>query len=274
MKLKKLLKNKLTGNELDVLPSSFDVVGDILVFSEFPPELFKKESVIGQVLLDHFNQINVVCKKTKRYSGKYRTPKLKIIAGQRRKEAEYKENNIRLRLNLENVYFSPRLSNERKRIYQLVKPSENILAMFSGCAVYPIVISKNTKAKKIYAIEINPVAHKYAEENLRLNKVSNVVLIRGDVRKTIPKIKQKFDRILMPLPKGAENFLDLTLKVLRKGTIIHFYTFSNEREIVSMKKKIIDYYKSKNKKIRISNIVKCGQYSPRTFRYCIDFKIL
>ncbi|MBI2652913.1 class I SAM-dependent methyltransferase family protein, partial [Candidatus Woesearchaeota archaeon] len=41
--LKYYLKNKLTNKELKLVPSSFDVVGDILIFSEFPKELAKKE---------------------------------------------------------------------------------------------------------------------------------------------------------------------------------------------------------------------------------------
>ena len=86
-------------------------------------------------------------------------------------------------MNVEKVYFSPRLSEERKRIFQQVKNNETILVMFSGIAVYPIVISKNTKAKAIVGIEINPIAHKYALENLKLNKISNVKLFLDDVKK-------------------------------------------------------------------------------------------
>ena len=40
--------------------------------------------------------------------------------------------------------------------------------------------------------------------------VNNIKLIKGDVKKVIPKLvklKQKFDRILMPLPKRAEDFI-------------------------------------------------------------------
>ena len=69
--------------------------------------------------------------------------------------------------------------------------------MFSGSGVYPVVISKNTKAKEIYGIEINPIAHKYAEENIKLNKLKNIKLFCGDVKKTIPKLNRKFDRIFL-----------------------------------------------------------------------------
>ena len=271
MKLKKALEKKLTKKELVLLPSSFDVVGDILIFADFPNELKKKEKLIGKTILSLLKNVKVVCKKTRKYSGKFRLARLKIIAGARRKGTEHKENNIRLKLNVEKVYFSSRSNNERKRINILVKKGENILVMFSGAAPYPINISKNTKANGIYGIEINPVAHKYALENLKLNKVDNVKLFLGDVGKVIPKIKKKFDRILMPLPKGAEDYLDLALLKIKKKGVIHLYGFFEEENI--NKKFLNDYLKKHIKKFKILNIVKCGQFGPRIFRVCVDFRV-
>ncbi|MBW2976289.1 hypothetical protein KY347_02475 [Candidatus Woesearchaeota archaeon] len=187
-KLKDFLGKKLTKKELSLIPSSYDIVGSILIFSDFPRELVKKEKLIGEALLGQHKQIKSVFKKTESYSGKYRTPKLKLLAGENNKETIYKENNIRLKLNVEKVYFSPRLSEERKRITQQVKENEDILVMFSGCAPYPCVISKNTRAREIFGIETNPLGHKYGMENLKLNRIHNVVLINGDVRKVMPHL--------------------------------------------------------------------------------------
>ena len=272
-KLKDLLRKKLTKKELVMIPSSFDIVGNILIFSDFPEQLFKKEKIIGNEILKNYRQIKSVFKKTKKYSGKYRTPKLKLLAGENSKETIHKENNARLKLNVEKVYFSSRLSEERKRIFQQVKNNETVLVMFSGCSVYTIVIAKNTKVKEIYGVEINPTAHKYALENLKLNKTKNIKLILGDVKKILPKINKKFDRIIMPLPKGAENFLNLALNKIKKNGIIHFYCFAEENKY----KNIIDIVnkecKKSKKQCKILNIVKCGQFSPRVYRACIDFRI-
>jgi len=194
-KLKDLLKGKLTKKELNLVPASFDVVGNILIFSDFPKELSKKEKIIGKEILKSHKNIRSVFKKTKKYSGEYRTPKLKLLAGEKSKETIHTENNTRIKLNAEKVYFSSRLSTERKRIFQQVKKDETILVMFSGAAPYPLTISKNTKAKKIIGVEINPIAHKYGIENLKLNKTKNIILILGDVKKEGPKLKTKFDRV-------------------------------------------------------------------------------
>lgn len=264
--LKEVLKNKVPE---DLIPKGFEVVGDIAII-EIPEEIKNYESLIGKTLLSLHKNIKVVAKKASHYEGQFRTRKLKIIAGENRKETIHKENNVRLKLNPETCYFSPRLSTERRRIIDLIQPNEIILVMFSGVGPYPITIAKNTQAKEIIGVEINPDAHKYAEENLKLNKVKNVKLYNGDVNEVVPKLNKKFDRILMPLPKTAEEFLPLALEVSHTGTIIHMYDFLHEKDIPD---KVIEKVKNVIPKAKILNIVKCGQYSPGKFRVCIDFSV-
>ncbi len=265
--LKELLKNKLSEEEI---PRSFDIVGNIAIFSKLPNEL-KKQKLIADALLKLNKSIKTVLLKTKSFSGRYRLPKFKILAGKKTKETFYKENNCQFKLNLEKCYFSQRLANERLRIARQVKFNETILVMFSGISVYSIVISRNSKAKEIYCIEINPTAHKYALENLKLNKINNIKLFKGDVKKILPKIKLKFDRIVMPAPKNAEEYLSLIKNKIKKRTIIHFYDFSQENEFPQAS---IDKIKKVFKKIKILKSVKCGAYSPYTYRICIDFQVL
>ncbi len=273
-KLKELLKNKLTKKQLALVPSAFDMVGDLAIFSEIPKGLKSKEKLIGEALLKINNNLKVVLKKTKKYSGKFRTPKLKIIAGEKRKETDLKENNVRLKLNPEKAYFSVRLATERKRINQLVKAGESVLVMFSGIGPYSLNISKNTKAKEIYSIEINPDAIEYQKENILINKISNIHLFKGDVKKVMPKLKQKFNRILMPLPRGAEDYLGLAIKAAKKGSIIHFYDFLHENDFNKAKEKIQKACKASKKKYKIFNLVKCGHFGPGIYRICVDFRIL
>lgn len=253
------------------LPSSFDIIGDIIIIEL---EKFSKnqEKEIAKALLQTNKNIKTILKKAGHFKGEFRTRKLSYLDGENKKETIHKENNVKIKLNVEKVYFSPRLSTERKRISDQIKKKETILVMFSGSGVYPLVIAKNTQAKEIVAIEKNKIAHKYAIENQKINKINNITFIEGDVKKIIPKINKKFDRIIMPLPKGAENFLDLALLVSKKNTIIHFYDFEHENEFNNAIEKIKS--KSKNIKYEIKKIVKCGQYSPGKYRLCVDFQII
>ncbi len=268
------LSKFFTKEEIEEFPSSFDVIGETIVI-EIPEILEKKEEKIAEILLKNNKKIKTILKKAGVFEGEFRTRKLKFLAGVSTKEAVYRENNVMIKLNLEKVYFSSRLATERKRIAQQVKTGEEILVMFSGCAPYPLVLSKNTDAKMIYGIEINPIAHKYADENVKLNKLPNIRLFNGDVKEIVPKINKKFDRILMPLPKSAEDFLDTAFLAAKKGTIIHFYDFQREDKIPEATiEKIDKACRRNNLKYKVLNVVKCGQYAPREFRVCVDFQIL
>lgn len=255
-------KKKLTSEDLKKIPKSFDVIGGILIFTDFPKELKSKEKLVGNYLLNKFKNIITVTKKTKKYSGKLRTAKLKVIAGEKNKETLHIESGIKLKVNPEKVYFSPRSGTERLRIAKLVKKGEDILVMFSGIAPFPLVISKHSNANEIYAIELNKQGHKYAKENIKLNKIKNIVAIQGDVRKKIPN--KKFDRIIMPLPKDAENYLSLALKNLKPTGTIHLYTFEKQENFNKLKEK----YKKYNIKL-----IKAGTPAPRKYRVCLDLSL-
>jgi tRNA (guanine37-N1)-methyltransferase len=272
-KIKVILKNVLTKKEKVVLRGGYDVVGDIAII-EVPTELAKKEGLIAKTLLNMHKNITVVTKKSGSHKGIFRLQKLKILAGEKRKETVHKENNVRLKLNLEKTYFSPRMAAERKRIAQQVKKGERILVMFSGCAPYPLVIAKNSRAKEVYGVEINPVAHRYGLENVKLNKIANVNLLLGDVKKIVPKLKKKFDRVVMPLPKSGANYLNLAITAVKVGGIVHFYDFLNEKDVPTKAiKKIGAICKRLKKKYKIMKWVKCGQLAPRAYRVCVDFKL-
>ena len=77
----------------------------------------------------------------------------------------------------------------------------------------------------------------------------------------------------MPLPKGAEDFLDLALSVSKKGTLIHFYDFEHESEIKKAEDKVRMACNINKVQCKIKETVKCGQYSPGKFRLCVDFMI-
>ncbi len=267
-----LLKGKLTKKELSLIPRSQEIVGSIMIL-EIPEELQKKEKIIAEAYLRLQKQAQTIVKKTQIHTGIYRTRKVKILAGKKTKETIHHENGINLKLHLEKTYFTSRLANERLRIAKLVQPEEEILVMFSGVAPYPLVIAKNSPAKIIYGIEINPFAHQYALQNIALNKMENKIIVyEGDVLKIAPSLKHKFDRIIMPLPKTGEEFLPLALPKLNAQGSIHFYAFLEEKNIPTEKKKITAKCYALGYKVKDIKPIPCGQFSPGTFRICFDIK--
>ena len=270
----KLLSKKLTRKQLELLPRSQEIVGNIMIL-EVPKELEKKEKIIAEAYLKTNKNISTVVKKRSMHSGIFRTRKVTILAGKRTKETVHLENGIKLKLHLEKTYFSARSANERLRIARQVKKGEEIMVMFSGAAPYPLVLAKNSPAKKIYGVELNPLAHAYADENIRMNRLEkSIILYEGDVYEVLPKINKKFDRIVMPLPKTGEEFLPLALKKSRKGAIIHLYSFLHENEMNKYAKKVKEICTKNKREIKVLRKVKCGQFSPGTFRVCLDLKVL
>ncbi len=237
--------------------SSYDQIGDIVIVGE------DVSSPEAKKLLKR-KDVKVVLQKKGIHHGEFRTQDLEWIAGEKRKETIYTEHGLRIKLDVEKCYFSPRLGTERMRIAQLIQPGEKVLVLFSGVAPYPLVLAKYSQASLIIGVEKNPVAHMYALENCK--KYLHVVLYNLDAKEF--SYPEKFDRIIMPLPSAAEEFLPVALKHLKKNGIIHFYTFAATEDIP---KKPLDLIRTKVPSFKVLSVVKCGQYAPRKYRVCVDF---
>jgi tRNA (guanine37-N1)-methyltransferase len=267
--LRTALQKKLKQRELVLLRTAFDIIGDIAVL-EIPAELEGKEKVIAETLLNLHKNIKVVAKKSAIHKGEFRTRKVRILAGEKRKTTVHTESGCRFRLHLERTYFSPRFGTERLRIAEMVKKGEKVLVMFSGAAPFCIVIAKNAKPALVVGVEKNRDAHTYASENIVLNRVSNVRLHLGDVNRVLPQLKTRFDRVIMPLPRGGEDFLITAIKKLKRGGMLHFYDFLHQDEFRLAHQKIERASKQLNRKSKTVRTVKCGQFGPRIYRICVD----
>jgi len=225
--LKEALEGKLSKKEMDELITSFDSLGNIAVI-QVPKGLVKKAKVIGEALLSLNKQFETVCMISGEHKGLFRVQPVKVVAGKRNKKAFYRESGCSFFVELGKAFFSSRLGTERARIASLIKKGEVVGCFFAGVGPFPIVFAKNSGMKKAYAIELNPDAFKSMVENIALNKVQEKVEpILGDVHKVVPKmLLGKCDRIVMPLPKGGESFLEEAMLALKKeGGTIHFYRF-------------------------------------------------
>src|SRR3989339_112681 len=94
--LAKLLQRHLTSTQLRSVPSSYDLLGSLLIFSDFPATLEPKQKEIAQAFLEFHPAITTVLKKIKPYSGNYRLPKYRILAGKRSKQTLFKEYGLTL----------------------------------------------------------------------------------------------------------------------------------------------------------------------------------
>ncbi len=254
---------------------AYDNFGNIVLvkFREKTPAKEKKR--FAEKLLREQKGVKTVLEKKERIKGRLRKLSTSYVAGEDTKEVLYRENGCIFRFNIDKTYFSPRLSNERKEIASKIKPGEKVLVMFAGVAPYSIVIAKNSKAKKIFSNEINREANKYAELNIRLNKVKDrVEIISGDAKKLPERIKEKINVIVMPRPQLKETFLKQAFLLSKTGTRIYYYDFCKQEEIKSIVAKIKEEAEKAKKKIKIMKTKKAGELAPYKIRLRVDFKIV
>lgn len=260
----------LTKNELGGVSRSFDVIGSVAVLEiELPAE---KEKMVAETMLRAFPSLKTVCRKAGTIEDEFRVRPVKVLAGNGT-ETVYTEHGCRMRLDVGKVYFSPRLSTERLRVAKQVMPGESVLVMFAGVGPYALLISKMQPDARVWAVEKNPAGVEYLKENIALNKLEGrVEAFLGDVREAVPKLGMKFDRIVMPLPKGAGDFLDVAFAAMKRGGVIHFYGFGKTR--ADAVKTLEDAARREGVKLKVLSSKTCGEIGPKTYRLVVDVQVV
>jgi len=254
--------------------ASYDLLGNIAIV-KFGKEKLKEKKKIALKILKEHKAIRTVLEKSEKVKGRLRKIKTRHLAGEKNKIAEYKENSCKFIFDVDETYFSPRLSGERKEVSEMINKKDSVLVLFAGVAPFSIVIAKLSKCRKVVSVEINRKASEYAEKNVKLNKLDNVEVIQGDVKK-LDKIlkgkkKEKFDKIIMARPQLKETFLSYIWKYCKRGTEVYYYGFADyPREVL---KEIYEESKKARKKIKILKVKKAGEIAPYRFRWRVDFKV-
>jgi tRNA (guanine37-N1)-methyltransferase len=274
--LKESVRKKLPKNLKEFAPKAFDSFGDIAVI-EIPEELNKPKykELIGKSLLGISPRFETICSIESDHEGEFRVQKVKVIAGKKNLVATYKESGCIFKIPLGKVFFSPRLGTERLRIAKEIKKDEVVGCWFSGVGPYPIVFCKNSDIGKAIAIELNPVAHKYALENAELNKCENKIeFVKGDVKKVYKKYKKNFDRIAMPLPHTGYQFLKEAFYCIKEKGMIYFYEIVEKGDYKLPEKQIRETAKKQGRKIRIMRKKRVRQFSPTKEQVVFDIKVI
>jgi tRNA (guanine37-N1)-methyltransferase len=259
---------------------AFDIIGEIAIV-EVPDGTGKKgEKEIAKRIMETNRRVKTVFRKASGRTGIYRIRKLNLIGGVNNPITIQRENGILLKLNVRKSYFSPRESTERMRIVEKINsifsktPAQLGMTFFAGIGATPILISKKTQTREIYGIEINPNAVKYFNENIGINKVSNVFAVSGDVMKEAKNFKGKCDFVTMPLPETGWKFLGQAMRCLNPGGICFFYAISDENDLQGKWiKKIESSARKIGRKVRILETRKVLPYASRKWKVRIDFVV-
>jgi tRNA (guanine37-N1)-methyltransferase len=268
--LKEDLREKMSEEELKMLRRSFEIIGDIAIV-EIPEELVSKKEIIVQAILQRHRHLKTILRKVGEVNGIYRVAKYEIVYGEKT-ETIAREHGCRFLVDPTRVYYSSKLATERARIAGLVKEGERVLVMFAGVGPYAIVIAKLAKPSEVIGIELNSAAVEYFRKNVKLNKAENVRIYEGDVNEIVPRLEGEFDRILMPAPYSAENFVHLLRGKVRKGGFVHYYTFESENFEELLAKKVEGIFLKSGIIAKAVFMRRCGSFAPYVNRYVVDLQ--
>lgn len=222
--LKDVLAGVLDADEAAQVYSAFDQIGDIIII-KVPDGLAGKKMLIAEAILTNVKTAKAVFAQASAVRGDFRVRDLEFLAGDDRTVTEYKEHGCRFKVDVAKTYFSPRLSTERQRIACLVGENEVVVNMFAGVGTYSIIIAKLNKTCKVYSIDSNVIATDLCSENARLNKVSErVIPICADAATAISDLLAGVaDRVLMPLPERAKEFIEPAVAALKEKGVVHYF---------------------------------------------------
>jgi len=278
-RLRKILKF-LPPDELVHVYNSYDILGDIAIL-RLTDTTRKHSQIIAEAIMNIHKNVKTVLAQTSPVCGDFRLRKLEYIAGENKTTTVHKESGCLFSVNVGECYFSPRLFYERMRIAKQVRKGEVIVNMFAGVGCFSIVIAKHSNAEKVYSIDINPAAVQNMQENVRLNGVYGKVMpILGDAKEVIEKtLRHVADRVLMPLPEKAFQYLPYALLALKNvGGWIHYYDFEHAKKsedpIVKVKLKLAEKFESLGVPFEIpfGRIIRTT--GPNWYQIVLDIKIL
>lgn len=227
-KLRAVLLQSLSPSEIATVSTSYDIVGDVAILR--PLAEGSSVKVFAAKVMEIHRNVKTVLSQEGRIAGDFRLRPLAYVAGEDRRVTRHREFGCLFSVDLERSYFSTRLSHERLRLSKLVQPGEIVVNMFAGVGCFSILIAKRSNPQVVFSIDISYEAVSLMRENIRLNSVyGKVVPLLGDSEKIVKESLQGVaDRVLMPLPEKAFEYLPAALSALKwAGGWVHLYDFQH-----------------------------------------------
>jgi tRNA (guanine37-N1)-methyltransferase len=225
----KKLTDILSNEDMACVCNSYDIVGSIAIIRLKETSEECRERIAEAIMHVHRN-VKTVLAQSGAVEGNFRLRKLEYIGGENQTITVHKESGCRFAVDVERCFFSPRLSYERMRVARRIRDGEVVVNMFAGVGCFSIIIAKYSNVQKVYSIDVNLAAVYYMRENVRVNGVyEKVVPLLGDTKEIVDKrLRNVSDRVLMPLPEKALEYLPIAMLALKEtGGWVHYYDFEH-----------------------------------------------
>ena len=247
---------------------SFDVFGDIAILGASSQDPLAEADAI----IKAHKHISSVFQSTAPLAGEFRIRSLTRLRGEERTRTTYREHGIVYRLDVAEVYFTPRLGTERERITGGIR-SGVVLDMFAGIGPFSILIGKRHPNVKVIAVDKNKSAVQYLRENIRANSAENVYSVFADSM-MLPVRGESADYVIMNLPHVAQKFLSEAFRVIRDGGTIYYYDITPEDNLYQKSVKTIqEAAAGAGCMVEVLQERVVRSYSPHRYNICLEAQV-
>ncbi|PSQ27412.1 SAM-dependent methyltransferase [Halobacteriales archaeon QS_9_67_15] len=247
---------------------SYARLGDVVIVDEDDSE---RARALADAIVESDLPVETVANRASKVKGTERVRDWEVLAGERT-EAVHREYGCEFALDLETVYFSPRLATERHRVVEQVETGERVFDMFAG--VGPFVVPFAKRGATVVGVDINDDAVDYLRENARRNGVEDrVTAICGDVRDAADEYKGWADRLVMNLPHGADEFLDAAVTLAGDDCVVHFYDFQHEDDPYGPGERAVREAAEPEYDVTVETRHTVRSYAPHELNVCLDVRL-
>ncbi len=281
--LKEQLMQKLAGiltpEELVLIPTAYQIIGDIMLLNLKSPLLIHQDT-IAKIILEILPAIKTVYLHTGGIKGQFREPnQVRFLAGEKKSVTRHVENHVVFEFDIEKIMFAKGNINERKYLPKLVQPGEIIVDMFAGIGYFSVPIAVHARPSCIYGIEINPTSFGFLQKNIALNKVESIIKpLLGNCGDIVPQLAKQgiiADRIIMGILPAPKEYLPMALKLITPGkqTTLHYEGVVVRRDIEPLFQDVKDACKEKGRAVDLREWRIVKNYGPFKYHAVLDCEI-
>ncbi len=277
-RLKIALNSELTQEELDKLPRGFQMISKIILL-KLLSELYEKRFIIAKKCLKLYPKMESVYYYGGKITGQFRIPeRIEFLAGKSDSIVTHKEHGVLYKFDITKIMFSKGNLNERKYLATLVKPGEYIIDMFAGIGYFSLPIGLFSEATLIYSIELNSVAFKYLQENVKLNHLEEKIIpIFGNCKEEVKNLAEKgvkADRILMAVFPAPKDYISSALLCVKdSGTVVHYEGVKEKDKYIELFNEFNNVAKQNGYKCELKEYRVVKSYGPRLYHIVVDILV-
>ena len=255
---------------------SLERLGDVVIVDEDDSE---RAHEIAEAVMAADLPVRSVLNRASKIKGELRVRDWELLAESDDSEVDrsptetvHREYGHEFLLDLDAVYFSPRLATERNRVVQQIQPGEHVLDMFAG--VGPFAIPAASRGAEVVAVDLNETAIGYLRENASRNKVvDRITAISGDVREVATDYQGWADRLVMNLPHSANEFVETAVDLASEECMLHYYDIQHDSDPFGPGIETIRAAAEPEYELTVETEHVVRSYAPHELNVCLDVQL-